>query len=157
LLKTGRIESEQIKSAPSRLLKIQKFCNRALRGASHWVCEESDSSVSTSSRKNSKRERGEKQTEGFLDCVLENLRSVFTSKALTSHRPYGFYIFTVERLRAIGLTKGVVVLEKIGSDPSRWTAKDYITTARWTVKSGPPTCDRIMKLLTSSIPLAIKP
>jgi hypothetical protein len=97
------------------------------------------------------------QTEGFLDCVLENLTLVLTSKALTSHRPYGFYIFTVERLRATGLTKGVVVLEKISSDPSRWTAKDYITTARWTVKSDPPICDRIMKLLTSSIPLAIKP
>lgn len=57
----------------------------------------------------------------------------------------------LERLRATGLNKGVAVLEKIGSDPSRWTAMDYITTARWTMKSDPHTCDRIMKLLKSAI------
>jgi pimeloyl-ACP methyl ester carboxylesterase len=57
----------------------------------------------------------------------------------------------LERLRSIGLSQGVAVLEKIGSDPYRWTAKDYITTAQWTMKSDPYTCDRIMKLLKSAI------
>ena len=58
---------------------------------------------------------------------------------------------TRERLRAIGLNKGVVALEKIGPDPSRWSAKDFTTTAQWTMKSDPHTCDRIMKLLKSAI------
>lgn len=57
----------------------------------------------------------------------------------------------LDRLRGIGLTKGVVALEKIGPYPSRWTAKDFTTVAQWTMKSDPLTCETIMKLLKSSI------
>lgn len=57
----------------------------------------------------------------------------------------------LKRLRAIGLNKGVAALGKIGPDPSRWTAKDFVTTAQWTMKSDPHTCVRTMKLLKSSI------
>jgi pimeloyl-ACP methyl ester carboxylesterase len=58
---------------------------------------------------------------------------------------------TLERLRTIGLKKGVAALEKIGPDPSSWTAKDYTSIARWTMKSDPRTCKRIMELLKSAI------
>lgn len=57
----------------------------------------------------------------------------------------------LKRLRAIGLNKGVAILEKIGPHPSRWTAKDFVTTAQWTMKSDPRTCERIMELLKTSI------
>jgi pimeloyl-ACP methyl ester carboxylesterase len=57
----------------------------------------------------------------------------------------------LKRLQAIGLKKGVAALEKIGPDPSRWTAEDFFTTARWTMKSDPRTCERNMKLLKSSL------
>lgn len=55
------------------------------------------------------------------------------------------------RLRAIGLTKGVAALERIGSDPSRWSPQDFTATAQWIMKSDPRTCDKIMKLLKSAI------
>jgi proline iminopeptidase len=57
----------------------------------------------------------------------------------------------VDRLRAIGLSKGVAALEKIGSDPSRWTAKEFMTTAKWTMKSDPRFFERTMEMLKTSI------
>jgi pimeloyl-ACP methyl ester carboxylesterase len=57
----------------------------------------------------------------------------------------------LDRLRAIGSNKGVAALEKIGPDSSRWTAKDYVTTAQWTMKSDPRTSNRTMDLLKTSI------
>jgi pimeloyl-ACP methyl ester carboxylesterase len=57
----------------------------------------------------------------------------------------------LERLRANGLKNGVAALEKIGHDPSRWTSQDFITTAKWTMRSDPPTYRRIMQLLKSAI------
>ena len=58
---------------------------------------------------------------------------------------------TLERLRALGLSKGVTVLERTGSDPARWTAKDFTTTAQWTMKSDPRTYGQTIKLLKSAI------
>jgi len=57
----------------------------------------------------------------------------------------------LDRLRGIGLNKGIAALERIGPDPFRWTAKDFTTVAQWTMKSDTPTCEAIMKLLKSSI------
>lgn len=61
------------------------------------------------------------------------------------------YRATVERLRARGLKKGASALEKIGSDPSRWTAKDFTAAARWTLKSDPHEYEGIMKLVKSAL------
>lgn len=58
---------------------------------------------------------------------------------------------TLDRLRRAGLTKGVAALERIGSDPSRWSAKDFTTTAQWAMRSDPRTSNQIMKLLRSAI------
>ncbi len=57
----------------------------------------------------------------------------------------------LERLRALGFRKGAAALEKMGPDPSRWTAKDFKTCAQWTMRSDPSTYTKIMKLLKSSI------
>ncbi|MGB6687918.1 MAG: alpha/beta hydrolase [Terracidiphilus sp.] len=57
----------------------------------------------------------------------------------------------IERLRALGLHKGVAALERIGLDPGRWSAKDFFSAARWEMRSEPRTCARIMKLLRDSI------
>lgn len=57
----------------------------------------------------------------------------------------------VERLRALGLKKGVAALEKIGPDPARWTAKEFTSTAKWTMKSDPVSYRQIMKLLKHAI------
>jgi pimeloyl-ACP methyl ester carboxylesterase len=57
----------------------------------------------------------------------------------------------VDRLRANGLKKGVAALEKLGSDPSRWTAKEFTATAKWTMKSDPRFYERTMQLLKTSI------
>ncbi len=58
---------------------------------------------------------------------------------------------TIERLRALGLTRRATALCRIGADPARWTAADFETVARWTMKSDPETNALIMKLLKSSI------
>jgi len=57
----------------------------------------------------------------------------------------------VDRLRAMRLRKGVADLERIGSDTSRWTAEDYMTVARWTMKSDPVFNKRAMALLKDAI------
>ena len=57
----------------------------------------------------------------------------------------------VDRLRAHGLNKGVAAVEKIGSDPSCWSAKDYATTAKWAMKSDPRFFERTMEMLKTSI------
>jgi hypothetical protein len=43
----------------------------------------------------------------------------------------------LERLRVLGLRKGVKALERIGSDPTRWSPDDFDAVARWTMKSDP--------------------
>jgi pimeloyl-ACP methyl ester carboxylesterase len=58
---------------------------------------------------------------------------------------------TIERLRANGMRTGAAALEKIGANSAGWTAKDFETAARWTMKSDPRTCERIMTLLKTSI------
>jgi pimeloyl-ACP methyl ester carboxylesterase len=58
---------------------------------------------------------------------------------------------TLERLRALGLSEGVAFLERIGSDPTQWTAKSFTKTAKWTMKSDPRTHEQIMQLLKSAI------
>jgi pimeloyl-ACP methyl ester carboxylesterase len=55
------------------------------------------------------------------------------------------------RLRAAGLRKGGAALERIGSDPRRWTAKDFTTVAKWTMRSDPRMYGSIMKLLKTSV------
>jgi len=57
----------------------------------------------------------------------------------------------VKRLRANGMSQGVAALEKIGPDPSSWTAEDFMALSKWTMKSDPATCRRIMNLLKKSI------
>jgi len=57
----------------------------------------------------------------------------------------------VDRLRTIGLRKGVAELERIGWDPSRWTADDFMAVARWTMKSDPEFFKKTMALLKDSI------
>ena len=61
------------------------------------------------------------------------------------------YQDVVDRLRAIGLRKGVAELEQTGSDTSRWTTDDFMTVARWTMKSDPEFYRRTMALLKNSI------
>lgn len=58
---------------------------------------------------------------------------------------------TIERLQAHGQRKGVRILERIGADPARWTAKDFETTARWRMKSDPESYPRTMQLLKDAI------
>jgi pimeloyl-ACP methyl ester carboxylesterase len=57
----------------------------------------------------------------------------------------------LERLRALRLSKGVKTLERIGSDPARWSADDFEAVARWTMKSDPEGFKRTMKLLKDAV------
>lgn len=57
----------------------------------------------------------------------------------------------VERLRARGLMKGVRAMERIGPDPGAWTAGDYETVARWTMRSDAWGFRRTMKLLKDAV------
>jgi pimeloyl-ACP methyl ester carboxylesterase len=61
------------------------------------------------------------------------------------------YRAVIDRLRSLRLQKGVAALTHIGSEASHWTAKDYATISRWTMKSDPRPAAAIMKLLKSSI------
>lgn len=58
---------------------------------------------------------------------------------------------TIERLRELGLTKGVATLERMGPDPTKWSAKDFTTAARWTMKSDRRSYDQAIRLLKSAI------
>jgi pimeloyl-ACP methyl ester carboxylesterase len=57
----------------------------------------------------------------------------------------------LERLRAVGLAKGVKAIERIGMDPTRWTDEDFTTVAKWTMKSDPCGYRRTMKLLKDGV------
>jgi pimeloyl-ACP methyl ester carboxylesterase len=57
----------------------------------------------------------------------------------------------LERLRALGLQRGVKALERIGPDPARWSPDDFNTIARWTMKSDPQGFRRTMKLLKDAV------
>jgi pimeloyl-ACP methyl ester carboxylesterase len=57
----------------------------------------------------------------------------------------------IQRLRAAGLTKGAKAIERIGKDPTRWTADDFTTVARWKMKSAPRGYRRTMKLLKNAV------
>lgn len=57
----------------------------------------------------------------------------------------------MERLSAHGMDRGVRAMERIGPDPTRWTARDYMDVAKWTMKSDPSGFRRTMKLLKDSV------
>jgi pimeloyl-ACP methyl ester carboxylesterase len=57
----------------------------------------------------------------------------------------------LERLRALGLQKGVRALERIGSDSTGWSPDDYDTVTRWTMKSDPQGFRRTMMLLKDAV------
>jgi pimeloyl-ACP methyl ester carboxylesterase len=56
-----------------------------------------------------------------------------------------------ERLRRLGLSKGVRALERIGADPAYWTPDDFTAVARWSMKSDPQGFRRTMKLLKDAV------
>ena len=58
---------------------------------------------------------------------------------------------TLARLRSVGLHKGVAALERIGPDPSAWSAEDFLAVAKWTMKSDPGGARRIFTLLRQSV------
>jgi proline iminopeptidase len=57
----------------------------------------------------------------------------------------------MERLKTVGLDKGVKALERIGTDPTHWTPDDFTAVARWTMKSDPQGYRRTIKLLKDAI------
>jgi pimeloyl-ACP methyl ester carboxylesterase len=57
----------------------------------------------------------------------------------------------LERLRALGLSKGVKALKRVGSDPTRWSPDDFHTVARWTMKSNPKGFRRTTRLLKDAV------
>ena len=54
-------------------------------------------------------------------------------------------------LRKQGLAKGVKAVQGIGSDPTRWSAHDFDTIARWTMRADPAGFRRTMKLLKHAV------
>lgn len=42
-----------------------------------------------------------------------------------------------DRLRGLGLMKGVKALERIPPDPTGWSPDDFNTVARWSMRSDP--------------------
>ncbi|HVN93020.1 MAG TPA: alpha/beta hydrolase [Terracidiphilus sp.] len=57
----------------------------------------------------------------------------------------------IERLRTLGLTKGVRAIERMGADATLWTRDDYEAFARWTMKSDPAGFRRTIKLLKDAV------
>jgi pimeloyl-ACP methyl ester carboxylesterase len=57
----------------------------------------------------------------------------------------------MERLRVLGLGKGLEALERVGPDCARWNSDDYNTVARWTMRSDPEGFRRTMKLLKDAV------
>jgi len=57
----------------------------------------------------------------------------------------------LERLRALGMNKGVRTIERIGADPTGWTPDDFTAVAQWTMKSDPPGFRRTIKLLKDAV------
>ncbi len=61
------------------------------------------------------------------------------------------FLEVVRRLRVAGLQKGVRALERIGPDPTRWSARDFSSVAKWTMKSDPAGFRRTIKLLKDAV------
>lgn len=57
----------------------------------------------------------------------------------------------LQRLRSLGLRRGVKTLERIGADPAQWSCDDFTTVARLTMKSDPRGYRRTMKLLKNAV------
>jgi len=56
-----------------------------------------------------------------------------------------------DRLRGLGLMKGVKALERIAPDPTGWSPDDFNTVARWSMRSDPEGFRRTMKLLKDAV------
>lgn len=56
----------------------------------------------------------------------------------------------VDRLQLAELKKGAAEVERIGSDPQRWSADDYLAVAKWSLKID-RTSQEIMMMLKESI------
>ncbi|MGG1518310.1 alpha/beta hydrolase [Paenibacillus oryzisoli] len=61
------------------------------------------------------------------------------------------YQLNLEGLRAARCTKGIQLFEKIGSEPSRWSLKDFDNKNRWMVKVVTPAPNMIMDLVLPSM------
>ena len=57
----------------------------------------------------------------------------------------------LERLRGHGMNRGAKTVERIGADPTAWTADDFTAVARWTMKSDVRGYRRTMKLLKDAV------
>ena len=57
----------------------------------------------------------------------------------------------LERLRALGMNKGVKTIERIGADPTVWTPDDFTAVAQWTMKSDPRGFRRTIRLLKDAV------
>ncbi len=57
----------------------------------------------------------------------------------------------LERLRHLGLGRGIKAIQRIATDPTLWTCDDFNAFARWTMKSDPSGYRRTMKLLKDAV------
>lgn len=57
------------------------------------------------------------------------------------------YQMTLERLHALGNTKAIAALEKIGADPKRWDLHDWNVNMDWAFKTNLPTPNLARELL----------
>jgi pimeloyl-ACP methyl ester carboxylesterase len=57
----------------------------------------------------------------------------------------------LQRLRTHGMNRGIKEIQRIGADPTVWTADDFTAVARWTMKSDPQGFDRTIKLLKDAV------
>ncbi|KRF20050.1 alpha/beta fold hydrolase [Paenibacillus sp. Soil787] len=61
------------------------------------------------------------------------------------------YQMTLEGLRAAGNKKGVQAIERIGSDPLKWSRKDFDERNRWIIKSTTTVPNMIMDIMLPAI------
>jgi pimeloyl-ACP methyl ester carboxylesterase len=57
----------------------------------------------------------------------------------------------LQRLREAGLSKGLREIERIGTDPTKWSPEDFTKVAQWTMKSDPRGYRHTMKLLKDAV------
>jgi pimeloyl-ACP methyl ester carboxylesterase len=57
----------------------------------------------------------------------------------------------VDRLRRAGRTKEARALERLGPDPTRWSARDWAKSGEWITRSDPEQNKAIMRLLLRSL------
>jgi pimeloyl-ACP methyl ester carboxylesterase len=57
----------------------------------------------------------------------------------------------VTRLRSVGSEKAAKAVERMGADPTHWSAKNYQDVARWMMRSDPLGFDRTMRLLKNAV------